>query len=106
MNSPSSRVHTARLDHLDLVALSLGVPVPEAKRERSIFAFGSSGTWGSTGNDVAPTDWTAVGAGRHLGSSEKQPKAGAASFLSFSSNNTWGTAGLHGFGSDHNHMAD
>ena len=102
MSSPSNRAHSTRLDHVDLVALSLGVAASDNKRERSIFGFGSSSTWGSAGSNNAPTDWTVLGTSNGVGAAENQVKAvGTPSFLSLSSNNTWGTAGLPGFGSDH-----
>jgi hypothetical protein len=106
MSSPSSRAQTARLDQVDLASLSLGVPSAVAKRERSIFAFGTSDTWGSAGSNNAPTDWSVLGSGNGIGAgTENQSKAvGPPSFLSLSSNNTWGTAGL--FGSDHGTTAD
>ncbi|KAI2495806.1 hypothetical protein MHU86_18692 [Fragilaria crotonensis] len=107
MNSPSTRAHSARLDHLDLVALSLGVPASDSKRDRSIFAFGSSSTWGSSGNNNAPSDWAVLGTGGRIGAADTQAKSvGTPSFLSLSSNNTWGSAGLPGFGADQGAMTD
>lgn len=102
MGSPSNRAHSTRLDHVDLVALSLGVAASDNKRERSIFGFGSSSTWGSAGSNNGRTDWSVLGTSNGVGAAENQVKAvGTPSFLSLSSNNTWGTAGLPGFGADH-----
>jgi hypothetical protein len=107
MNSPSTRAQSARLDHLDLVALSLGVPACDSKRERSIFAFGSSSIWGSAGNNNAPSDWAVLGTGNRIGPADDQTSSvGTPSFLSLSSNNTWGSAGLSGFGADQGAMTD
>jgi len=112
MSSPSIRAHTTHLDTVDLESLGLGVPsTTNGKSDgqsSNIFAFGSSSTWGSVGNSNVSDNWTMLGTtGRISGGVEGQEKAvSAPSFLSFSSNNTWGTSGIPGFGGEHGTAAD
>lgn len=105
MSSPGMRAQNAKLDTVDLESLGLVPPANNGKpdgQSSNIFAFGSSSTWGSVGNNNASDNWTMLGnTSRINGSVEGQEKAvNTPSFLSLSSNNTWGTSGLPGFGGD------
>eukprot|EP00548_Thalassiothrix_antarctica_P007957 CAMPEP_0194141498 /NCGR_PEP_ID=MMETSP0152-20130528/10896_1 /TAXON_ID=1049557 /ORGANISM="Thalassiothrix antarctica, Strain L6-D1" /LENGTH=747 /DNA_ID=CAMNT_0038840137 /DNA_START=251 /DNA_END=2494 /DNA_ORIENTATION=+ len=112
MSSPSIRAHTTHLDTVDLESLGLGVPsTTNGKSDgqsSNIFAFGSSSTWGSVGNSNVSDNWTMLGTTSRISSGvDAQEKAvGTPSFLSFSSNNTWGTSGIPGFGGEHGTAAD
>jgi hypothetical protein len=115
MSSPSVRGQTSRLEAMDLGSLSLGVSSADSKPERqpsNIFAFGSSATWGSAGsnsvasswtgnNNAGSSDWASLGTAIGTPTENPDKPISATSFLSLSSNNTWGTAGLPGFGGSH-----
>jgi len=102
MSSPSVRVQTSRLDAMNLGALSLGVSSADSKAEMqqpsNIFAFGSSATWGSAGNNngtsttswaggnhntAASNDWAALAIGTTTGNQDAPLTAN--SFLSLGS---------------------
>mmetsp|Transcript_17734 Transcript_17734/g.26257 ORF Transcript_17734/g.26257 Transcript_17734/m.26257 type:complete len:743 (-) Transcript_17734:440-2668(-) len=105
MSSPGIRGQAAKLDTVDLESLGLVPPANNGKpdgQSSNIFAFGSSSTWGSVGNNNASDNWTMLGnTSRINGGVEGQDKTvNTPSFLSLSSNNTWGTSGLPGFGGD------
>mmetsp|Transcript_16332 Transcript_16332/g.24718 ORF Transcript_16332/g.24718 Transcript_16332/m.24718 type:complete len:763 (-) Transcript_16332:373-2661(-) len=111
MSSPAVRAQTSKLENVDLESLGLVPPATNEKGEgqsSNIFAFGSSSTWGSVGHNSASDNWTMLGnTNRISGHVEGQDKAvSTPSFLSLSSNNTWGTSGIPGFGGDHGTAAD
>jgi len=100
MQSPSVKaLKTHELDPVELAGLSLDGSNTSEPASRNLFAFGSS-TWGG---GAGGTDWaTLTGPASSQGvSNEGQDKAaGAASFLSLSTGNPWGSPGLSssGFG--------
>jgi len=114
MRSPSLRADTAKLEAVDLAALALGAPpadtakldavdlaaltldAPSEGPARNIFAFGTSATWGTTGDNDSD-DWAVLGSAAQ---ETKEPTVAPASFLSLSSSNTWGTSGLPGLGGE------
>jgi hypothetical protein len=100
MQSPTMLATTKKLDAVELSSLALDEAKSSEPTSRSIFAFGSSGTWGTGGTS---TDWSMLrtGAGNSHGVGSKGEESGVAgaSFLSLSTNNPWGSpAGLSGFG--------
>lgn len=99
MGSPSTKAESTKLDAVDLVALSLDGPTERG--DRNIFAFGTSATWGSTG-ETTTSNWGTLGSpiGLSSGADGSEPSVGPASFLSLSSTNTWGAPGLAGLGGD------
>jgi hypothetical protein len=101
MQSPSVKASKTRdLDPVELAALSLDGPKAGESATRNIFAFGSSATWGG---GAGSTDWAALtdpSSSPGVSKEGQDKAAGAASFLSLSSGNPWGSpAGLSsGFG--------
>lgn len=98
---------TAKLDDVDIGALALDGP--SDGQSKNIFAFETSGTWDAAGDDDSDSNWRGV-----LGSASRKSKAqgvaqtpvGPATFLSFSSSNTWGAPGFAGLGGDGAKAAD
>ena len=100
IQSPTMLATTKTLDAVELSSLALDETKSSDPTSRSIFAFGSSATWGTGGTG---TDWsmlgTGAGNGHGVGNKEKESAVTGASFLSLSTNNPWGSpAGLAGFG--------
>jgi hypothetical protein len=101
MQSPAMLASKKKLDAVELSSLALDDLKSSEPTSRSIFAFGSSGTWGTGGTN---SDWSMLGgrSGSSHGVSSKGHESGVsgASFLSLSTNNPWGSpaAGLSGFG--------
>eukprot|EP00541_Cyclophora_tenuis_P005855 CAMPEP_0116548968 /NCGR_PEP_ID=MMETSP0397-20121206/4622_1 /TAXON_ID=216820 /ORGANISM="Cyclophora tenuis, Strain ECT3854" /LENGTH=458 /DNA_ID=CAMNT_0004073659 /DNA_START=115 /DNA_END=1491 /DNA_ORIENTATION=+ len=95
MRSPSMRAETTKLDEVELAALALDAAADG--KSKSIFAFGSSTTWGTSGEDDSDSNWRGV-----LGSASRTSKVpgvtdvAPSAFLSFPSSNTWGTTGFAG----------
>jgi hypothetical protein len=111
MSSPSMRDHKTVLEAVDLSSLGLGVPSSEQQSEgrtRNIFAFGSSSTWGSAGGNNASDNWGMLGttSGIGAGADNQDNPVNASSFLNFTTNNTWGGAGLPSFGAEHGTATD
>jgi hypothetical protein len=88
MQSPSAEP-THSLDDVNLTTLSLEPARSNAATSRHIFAFESGATWGTSGA-TGGNDW-GVPAGN-------DKPIGAATFLSLSSTNTWGTSAVPGLG--------
>ena len=86
---------TSNLESVELASLTLDAPNASEAPSRSIFAFGSSSTWGTGG---AGADWAALTGSQGARSKGQDSAAGAASFLSLSTGNPWGSPGLSGFG--------
>lgn len=101
MQSPAMLASKKKLESVELSSLALDDLKSSEPTSRSIFAFGSSGTWGTGGTS---SDWSMLGsgAGSSNGVSNKGRETGVAgaSFLSLATNNPWGSpaAGLSGFG--------